>query len=71
MTEETSWEVQCDNAAWAFGQQCRDFKKSNPYDLVALEHSLRDAVPEFRPTDDTQVKRQATVVAFPGRRARH
>ena len=40
------------------------------YDLAALEHSLRDAVPEFRPTDDTQVKREATVVAFPGRRAR-
>ena len=40
------------------------------YDLAALEQVLRQAVPEFSPTDDAEVKREATIVAFPARRAR-
>ena len=40
------------------------------YDLVALEMALRSAVPEFHPMDDAGVRHDATVVAFPARRAR-
>ncbi|GAB1407394.1 nucleoside-diphosphate sugar epimerase/dehydratase [Thermomonas brevis] len=40
------------------------------YDLAALEQVLRHAVPEFSPADDAQAKREATIVAFPARRAR-
>ena len=40
------------------------------YDLQALEATLRQAVPEFSPTDDAAASRDATVVAFPARRAR-
>lgn len=47
MTEETSWEAQCDNAVWSFGQQCRDFKKSNPYDLVALDRIINTLMTEL------------------------
>jgi hypothetical protein len=47
MTDETPWEVECDNAAWAFGQQCRDFKKSNPYDLVALDRIINTLMTEL------------------------
>jgi hypothetical protein len=47
MTEETPWEAQCDNAAWAFGQQCREFKKSNPHDLVALDRIINTLMTEL------------------------
>ncbi|HPM56731.1 MAG TPA: nucleoside-diphosphate sugar epimerase/dehydratase, partial [Thermomonas sp.] len=40
------------------------------YDLERLADALRDAVPEFNPSDDTEVAHVATVVAFPARRAR-
>ena len=40
------------------------------YDLERLERALRDAVPEFTPTDDSGAQRTATVVAFPARQAR-
>ena len=40
------------------------------YDLQALEATLRQAVPEFSPTDDAAASRDATVLAFPARRAR-
>ncbi len=39
------------------------------YDLEALAHALRDAVPEFSPVEDASGPRPATVVVFPGRRA--
>ena len=47
MPEEASWEVQCDNAVRAFSQQCRDFKKSNPYDLVALDRVINTLMTEL------------------------
>ncbi|ODU36891.1 MAG: multidrug MFS transporter [Lysobacteraceae bacterium SCN 69-48] len=40
------------------------------YDLEALAHALRDAVPEFSPVEDASGPRPATVVVFPGRRAK-
>ncbi|GHB94613.1 polysaccharide biosynthesis protein [Thermomonas carbonis] len=40
------------------------------YDLERLADALRDAVPEFNPSDDTEVAHVATIVAFPARRAR-
>lgn len=40
------------------------------YDLDALANGLRDAVPEFNPSDDADGAREATVVPFPARRAR-
>ena len=40
------------------------------YDLDALAHALREAVPEFSPVEEEIGARQATVVVFPGRRAR-
>ena len=40
------------------------------YDLDALADGLRDAVPEFNPSDDADGAREATVVPFPARRAR-
>lgn len=39
------------------------------YDLDALAHALREAVPEFTPVDEGTAAHQATVVVFPGRRA--
>jgi hypothetical protein len=47
MTEEASWELQCDNAVRAFGRQCREFKKSNPYDLVALDQIINTLMTEL------------------------
>lgn len=47
MTEEPSWEAQRDSAAWAFGQQCRDLKKSNPYDLIALDRLINTLMTEL------------------------
>ncbi len=49
-------------------QELRDGVRA--YDLVALELALRSAVPEFHPMDDAGVRHDATVVAFPARRAR-
>ena len=40
------------------------------YDLERLAYALREAVPEFNPSDDAEVVHVATVVAFPARRAR-
>lgn len=40
------------------------------YDLERLAYALREAVPEFNPSDDAEVAHVATVVAFPARRAR-
>ena len=40
------------------------------YDIERLADALRDAVPEFNPSDDAEVEHIATVVAFPARRAR-
>lgn len=40
------------------------------YDLEALAHALRDAVPEFNPVDEEAGVRPATIVVFPGRRVR-
>jgi len=40
------------------------------YDLEALAHALREAVPEFTPVADETGNRPATVVVFPGRRAK-
>ena len=40
------------------------------YDLEALAHALREAVPEFTPVEDETGNRPATVVVFPGRRAK-
>lgn len=37
MSEETPWEVECYNAARAFGRQCRALNNRNPYDLAALD----------------------------------
>ena len=39
-------------------------------DLDRLAGALREAVPEFNPSDDAEVEHVATVVAFPARRAR-
>lgn len=47
MSEKTSWEVECAAAAAAFGQQCRDLKNSNPYDLVALDYMINTLVTEL------------------------
>ncbi len=47
MTDETPWEVECYSAAWAFGQKCLDFKKSNPYDLVALDRLINTLMTEL------------------------
>ena len=47
MTDETLWELECDNAVWAFGQQCRDLNKSNPYDLVALDRIINTLMTEL------------------------
>ena len=47
MTEKAPWEAQCDSAAWAFGQQCRDLKNSNPYDLVALDRIINTLMTEL------------------------
>ena len=54
MSDEISWEVQCDDAAWAFGQQCRDLKKSNPYDLVALDRLIMALMTELWDSDFSQ-----------------
>jgi FlaA1/EpsC-like NDP-sugar epimerase len=40
------------------------------YDLEGLAQALREAVPEFTPSEDDASVRAATVVPFPGRRAR-
>jgi FlaA1/EpsC-like NDP-sugar epimerase len=48
-------------------RQLRD--ASSAYDLEKLAHALREAVPEFNPLA-SEPDRSATVVAFPGRRAR-
>ena len=40
------------------------------YDLEGLAQALREAVPEFTPSEDDANVRAATVVPFPGRRAR-
>lgn len=40
------------------------------YDLDALAHALREAVPEFNPVEDEAGSRPATVVVFPGRRSK-
>ena len=40
------------------------------YDLDALAHALREAVPEFNPVDEEANIRPATVVLFPDRRAK-
>lgn len=47
MDDEIPWEGQCDNAAYAFGQQCRDLKKSNPYDLIALDRIINTLMTEL------------------------
>jgi hypothetical protein len=47
MTEKAPWEAQCDSAAWAFGQQCRDLKNSNPCDLVALDRIINTLMTEL------------------------
>jgi hypothetical protein len=47
MNHEIPWEAQCDNAAWAFGQQCRDLKKSNPYEAIALDRIINTLMTEL------------------------
>ncbi|MGH6951686.1 MAG: hypothetical protein ACREH4_12485 [Vitreimonas sp.] len=47
MTEESPWELECDNAAWRFGQQCRDLNKSNPHDLIALDRIINTLMTEL------------------------
>jgi hypothetical protein len=56
MTTETPWELQCSNAAWAFGQQCRELNKSNPYDLVALDHIINTLMTELWDNDFSQTE---------------
>lgn len=47
MNEETPWELECDKAAWTFGQRCRDLNGSNPYDLIALDHIINTLMTEL------------------------
>ena len=47
MSDESAWEGVCDNAVWAFGQQCRSLKDSNPYDFVALDRIINTLMTEL------------------------
>lgn len=52
----------------AAGERMRDAVAR--YDLEELSLVLREAVPEFRPMDETRPQPEGTVVAFPARHAR-
>ena len=47
MTEDVPWEVECYNAASAFGRQCHDLKESNPYDRIALDEIINTLMTEL------------------------